>query len=94
MINDGAYLYKRTTRTGRQGYGLYTGKHLLHSWHSSRVVSRFSHLMKTDINEKLTFNLSLVRQEHGNSLVKKIYNTYKKTNHGTRSNQPEAEVQV
>ncbi len=79
LFTDGFYLME-SKRRKRSGYVLYKGNMEPVTWYSKTFLDWISHLLKTDKKKRHTFNRSLVRQEHGKTLVKQLYKQIKSNN--------------
>ena len=71
------YLRVRMSHGGRWGYMLCEGNANPVRWYSEKTTKIIYELLKKDKDGKMTLNLNKVRQQHGKSLVKILYNKYK-----------------
>lgn len=69
---NGDYLSQRPCRNKRYGYCLYTGNASIVSLVTIKQYERIEPLLK-ESKKRFTLNLSIVRQQHGKSIVKKLY---------------------
>lgn len=74
---SGGYIRKRVCRRKGYNHGLYNSSHQIVCNVSDTTMSSYSTLFK-ERKGITTLNLNLVRQRHGNSLVKTLYKKSKK----------------
>jgi len=74
MATGEYYLVPRMNHNGRSGYMLYEGRQDPVMWYSDKSVKIVRDILKKDKRQRYTLNLSLVRKQHGKSLVKILYN--------------------
>lgn len=77
LLTEDCYLAIRESRTGRSGYMLYSGNQNPEQWFSDATLKSIRNSLKKDKQGRFTLNLSLVRQQHGKSLLKQLYKKYK-----------------
>jgi hypothetical protein len=87
----GCFLRKKINHANRHGYTLYTKDCSPIKFFKEKTLDSFvknlpSKIFKTDRHRKMTFNLTVVRQLHGNSFIKKQYKIIKHehSNHSTK----------
>jgi hypothetical protein len=72
----GAYIAKRANRRSGFNYALYKDNGIIVCAISDVVFSIYQRQFK-EKKGQYTFNLNLVRQQHGNSLTKQLYKEFK-----------------
>lgn len=77
------YLMRLRSHTGVVKYKLFQGNQIPVRWFEGKTVSGLTGIFKEDKKGRLTLNLSLVRQKHGNAFIKRQYKQKSKheTNH-------------
>ena len=81
MMTGNYYMMPKVTHRGRTGCMLYKGHQDPVKWYSDKTARIIRQLLKRDKRGRLTVNLSLVRRQHGKSLIKQLYNqTVKQSN--------------
>jgi hypothetical protein len=83
IVNDlldakGFYILPATNAHGRASYKMYSDNMNPQYYIKPRTFGTIRNLMKRDSRGRLTLNLSLVRQLHGNSWIKKAYKNHAK----------------
>lgn len=84
LLNRDHYLLETNNYNGVSMYKLYKGNQIPVRYVHAKTVSSLRRLFKRSKTGRLTLNLNLVRQEHGNSFIKQHYK--KATRHGNGSN--------
>lgn len=79
MISGEYYLTARINHHGRKGFMLYKGTQDPVQWFSEKQIKIIKDLLKADKLRRHTLNLSLVRRQHGKSLIKQLYKKRGKT---------------
>lgn len=79
LLTENCYLMPRKSHTGRSRYMLYKDKQVPVRYVNDAAYKKFSDMLKVDGAGRMTFNLSLVRQQHGKNYVKKLYKNLKTT---------------
>ncbi len=90
LLKGDRYLLPKPNFKGQHGFMLYVGNANPEKWFPYKAFKGVKELLKKDKKGKLTLNLNLVRQIHGNTLINK---QYKKSKNGTRSNKPQTTIQ-
>jgi len=78
MLNVGYYMRRSMNFSGRFGFMIYTGNQNPVMFCTNSDAKFIKNLLKEDSHQRLTLNLSAVRQLHGSSLVKKAYKNHKR----------------
>jgi hypothetical protein len=74
MLQDKTlYLLPKKSNTYRTGFMMYQGNQNPVKWFTDTQVKPLKALLKKGKNNRLTLNLSLVRQLHGKSFIKQQY---------------------
>lgn len=79
LLTGEYYLALKKRGNGKDAYMLYSGNQNPVRYYSMAIVRMFKMVLKTDKKKRLTANLSLVRQLHGKSHIKKTYKNLKIT---------------
>lgn len=77
LLRGDSYLMPRTDTKGRARYMLYKGNQDPETYISNAAIKKYRHLLKKDRKNRFTVNLSMVRQQHGKTYIKKLYNNLK-----------------
>ncbi|RYG33366.1 MAG: hypothetical protein EOO01_33290 [Chitinophagaceae bacterium] len=94
LLSGEYYLMEADDRRTQRGFILYHGKQKPERWYKRTSLKHLIVLFKEDKKKRLTLNLSLVRQEHGKSIVKRLYKIFKTKTDGTRNNKTEAGIHL
>lgn len=87
------WLRKRNSLRKNFNYGVYGGKGVLVGSVSDKQFGRIYPVLKMK-SDKYLISIKQVRQQHGNSLAKKIYKSFKKKNDGNLSSKDKASIQI